>query len=396
MASAHFGRSCGSNAHCLTDSPDTECYSGEACLGRKNLDLLADYLEKTTDWATLWQGNPVGGWICREGRMQHPLQPACCCGDNRSDFLAGLLFKLSGSVTKADRCRGLTHPLDASHSIATMAVVFNMEVKEYIAERYCAYRTRQQTPGEAEGVDSALELHALEPLDYDHLINVLNTNAGICYPGCGCSSGPVSSELQEPQVNMDVEEQAETDGGESGDVPPQESNLDLEPAGEGLKLGGETLSAVPTGERVEGALAAAQGSLPVPGCSKDQVMSEVKTLVEGLRKEFRRGRGAIKRTITGEPNKPTAPRIYGKHRKSSQVPLSISAETIPRGTLPDWRSAYLSATPPVQRELLCISEAVRSVRVQKAEDRLAVVPIDFYESPKEILLERGNYLVQRT
>ena len=88
-------------------------------------------------------------------------------------------------------------------------------------------------------------------------------------------------------------------------------------------------------------MAAAQGSLLVPGCSKDQVMSEVKTLVEGFRKEFFRGRGAVKRTREGEPNKPTGPQIYGKHKKSSKVPLRISAETVPLGTLQDWRSAYL-------------------------------------------------------
>ena len=56
----------------------------------------------------------------------------------------------------------------------------------------------------------------------------------------------------------------------------------------------------------------------------------------------------------------------------------------------------LSTTPPVQREFLCISEAIRSLKLQKAEDRLKIIPIDFYESLKDVLLERGNYLVQRT
>ena len=125
-------------------------------------------------------------------------------------------------------------------------------------------------------------------------------------------------------------------------------------------------------------------------------MSEVKTLVEGLLKKNQRGRGARKRTITGELSKSTAPRIYGKHKKGIQVPLCCNMEAIPKGVLPQWRNAYLCATPPVQRELLCISEAVRSVRVQRTEDRLAIVPIDFYESPKEVLLERGDHLVRRT
>ena len=56
MASARFGRSCSSKAHYLTDSPATECYSGEACKGRKNVILLANYLDQTTDWGKLWQG----------------------------------------------------------------------------------------------------------------------------------------------------------------------------------------------------------------------------------------------------------------------------------------------------------------------------------------------------
>ena len=36
------------------------------------------------------------------------------------------------------------------------------------------------------------------------------------------------------------------------------------------------------------------------------------------------------------------------------------------------------------------------MRVHRIEDRLAIVPIDFYESPKEVLLERGDHLVRRT
>ena len=89
------------------------------------MSLLADYLDQTTDWGILWQGNPVGGWICREGKLQHALQLTCCCGDSRSDFLAELLFALSGSVSKADRHDDLIHPLDASFSIATMCVVYD-------------------------------------------------------------------------------------------------------------------------------------------------------------------------------------------------------------------------------------------------------------------------------
>ena len=133
-------------------------------------------------------------------------------------------------------------------------------------------------------------------------------------------------------ANMDVDPQNETDGGELANVPSHESNLDPEPAGDGLKLGDETLAAVPTGERSEGTLAVDQGSLTIPGCSKDLVMSEVKTLVEGLLKKNQRGRGAVKRTITGELSKPTAPRIYTQ-KKSGQVPLCCNLEAIPLGVL---------------------------------------------------------------
>ena len=165
MASASFGRSCTSKAHYLTDSPTAQCFSGQNCRGRKNLTLLAEYLEQTTDWETLWQGNNLGGWICREGRFQHPLQETCCCGDSRSDFLAGLLFVLSGSVTKTDRKESLKHPLEASFSIASMCVVYNTEVKEYLEERISAYSLCQRTLEEAEGVEPELMLHAREPRD---------------------------------------------------------------------------------------------------------------------------------------------------------------------------------------------------------------------------------------
>ena len=179
MASAHFGRTCDSNLHHVTESPDQMCFSGDACRGAKNIDLLADYLDKTTDWATVWQANPIGGWVCREGRLQHGLQPSCCCGDNRSDFFAGLLFCLAGSISKKDRRRDLLHDLDLAQAISTMAAVFGLELRDYIAERYKAFRTSQQTPGEAEGVDPELELHALEPLNYVQLVNVLNTNVSL-------------------------------------------------------------------------------------------------------------------------------------------------------------------------------------------------------------------------
>ena len=394
MASANFGRQCDSNLHHIFEDPDALCMSSASCKGATNFSLLVDYLDKTTDWDSVWDLNPIGGWVCREGRLQHGSQPKCCCGDSRSEFFAGMLFNLTRSLSNKDRTWDLMHDLDLAQAISNMATVFQLELKEYIADRYQAYKTSQRTAGEAEGVDSELELHALAPLDYARLVDVLDTKVSYCYDGCGCSTGSGSSE-QEPLAKMDVDPKDETDGGEPVDVPSQESNLDPKPAGEGLKLGEETLAAVPTGEQPEGTLSVDQGSLTLPGCSKDLVLAEVKTLVEGLLKKNQRGRGAVKRTITGEVSKPTAPRIYTQ-KKSGQVPLCCNLEAIPSGALRQWRNAYHCATPSVQRELLCISEAVRSVGVHRIEDRLAIVPIDFYESPKEVLLARGDHLVRRT
>ena len=122
---------------------------------------------------------------------------------------------------------------------------------------------------------------------------------------------------------MDTEGHAETEGDEPEGVSPKGTHVDPKPSGKGLKFVGETSLAVLTGEQEEGTLAAAQAPPPVPGCSKEAVMSEVKTLMEGFRKEFFRGWGAIKRTRDGEPNKSTAPWIYDRHKKSSLVPLRI-------------------------------------------------------------------------
>ena len=61
-----------------------------------------------------------------------------------------------------------------------------------------------------------------------------------------------------------------------------------------------------------------------------------------------------------------------------------------------WRSAYHSATPPVQREFLCLSEALQLLSLRSVEDRLQVIPICFYEAPKEILMDHGEFLVRDT
>ena len=98
--------------------------------------------------------------------------------------------------------------------------------------------------------------------------------------------------------------------------------------------------------------------------------------LEEFCKEFGRGRVGIKRTKDGLP---TAPRIYGRHKKYHTVPKSISLETVPAGVLPMWRSAYNSLTPPIQREFLCLSEAIRSLKLCNVEDRLEVIPICFFE-----------------
>ena len=55
-----------------------------------------------------------------------------------------------------------------------------------------------------------------------------------------------------------------------------------------------------------------------------------------------------------------APRIYCRNQKISILLKSISLDSVPRGVLPAWRFAYHSAAPPVQREFLCLHEAVWS------------------------------------
>ena len=92
--------------------------------------------------------------------------------------------------------------------------------------------------------------------------------------------------------------------------------------------------------------------------------------MEEFCKEFSRGRGSVKRTRDGMPNKPTAPRIYGRHKKHHYVPLEVSLESVPLGALMDWWSTYLNATPPVQRELLCMTKAIRSLKLRRVEDCL--------------------------
>ena len=66
--------------------------------------------------------------------------------------------------------------------------------------------------------------------------------------------------------------------------------------------------------------------------------------------------------------------------------------TVPKGTLPAWMSAYLDTAPPVQREFLCISEAVRSLLLRSGEERPSIFPISFYEASKEILMTWGEFL----
>ena len=105
-----------------------------------------------------------------------------------------------------------------------MCTVYSAEVKDYLEERISSYSQRQRTLEEAEGVEPLLVLHAREPRDYDQLISVLNTNASLCYAGCGCPSGSVSPEFQEPKVvPMDTEEHAETEGDESEGVSSKDT-----------------------------------------------------------------------------------------------------------------------------------------------------------------------------
>ena len=100
----------------------------------------------------------------------------------------------------------------------------------------------------------------------------------------------------------------------------------------------------------------------------------VTVLREEFYEEFGRGRGGTKRAKDG---KPMAPGIYSRYSEYHILPKSISLETVPRGVLSMWRSAYHSATPPVQREFLFLSEAMRSLTLHSLKVRLKVIPICF-------------------
>ena len=104
----------------LYKAPGTLCLPCPERNGRTNCEVLADYIKESTNWATLWSPKQMGGWICKGGKLQHPLQEVCCCGYKWSPFLAEMLFHLRGDLSKKLRKSNSIRALKISYGIAVI------------------------------------------------------------------------------------------------------------------------------------------------------------------------------------------------------------------------------------------------------------------------------------
>ena len=176
---------------------------------------------------------------------------------------------------------------------------------------------------------------------------------------------------------MEVEDTAETKDNEKCVKSPGLTDLAPLPTGGGEKSGGNlppiaiVEKSPESGNLTEDQLVGHSVKAPTPDFGPAMVTKFIKETMAkaliGMRKdlveELGRGRTNAKRA---KDSNLIAPRINGRYQKHSILPKSISSSTIPQGALPDWRSINRDATPPVQRELLCIYEVIWSLSLGEA------------------------------
>ena len=83
-----------------------------------------------------------------------------------------------------------------------------------------------------------------------------------------------------------------------------------------------------------------------------------------------------------------------KYSKKGYLSKSVSITSIPDGCMAKWSDNFEIASPPIQRELLCISEALRFLNVEGVGDQNEAVPTYFYNMTEQELLARGDMLVK--
>ena len=91
-------------------------------------------------------------------------------------------------------------------------------------------------------------------------------------------------------------------------------------------------------------------------------------------------------------NSAAVPRIYKRGAIPRRISHKVTPDLIPEGVLSQFSDQFSRHTLNIQRELLCISAAMRHKSDPRTYPRIRLVPTDFYDSPFKDLETRGLFL----
>ena len=116
-----------SACHHITESPNQMC---GFCGHISNQKVLVKYLRNSINWKTLWGKNPLGGWPCLGGNIQHPFSNRCCCGEQREELLTSMFFHVGKSINRKLRKhnKASIHPLNLEFCCEPLCVVYTAEL----------------------------------------------------------------------------------------------------------------------------------------------------------------------------------------------------------------------------------------------------------------------------
>ena len=373
-----FGGSCDSRGHHLDEPMDLVCTSG---CGKENREALEDHLNEVTDWNTLWQHNSGGGWICSKGNLCHPRASACCCGELRVKVLADLLVSLKPLLnSKVKRThRRQIRPLDLRYALSYLARVFEVHTSNWLFDNTGKLNDKDKDEDDLLFTPSNTNLtEAIYAID-----TAYNLCAGL---SCGkkdeAETGTVVTTPEDLLAWASVSDNNMGAGTGLIAEPPAQKEPEEETIHSKSKADSEMVSDLQEGTGSSEELKAKVDGLQSQLSAMQQaIMGSLKKCTKSPRLKV------LKRTSTGLP---TEPRILkGSH--SLKVSEDVSLETIPKGALRDWQTAFEKATPGVAREILVISESVRWHKSRGRLAKLSVVPEEFYEATQERLMRRGNH-----
>ena len=369
-----FGGDCREADHRLTVPAENIC---EYCL-RSNTTALEEYLEgiSETEWNEM-----TSGWICTgTGSLQHMQALGCCCSAKSKTSKARTRNRAISELLHAvmERLRSDTEGgaciLPEVDGVVDMEQTRSFRIAPVLTIicKYAAAEVIAFLKGINPGVKMENETIVL-------LMDNLNPGADLTLPDCfdtdGCQAalahttflvdgeGPGVEELDgedNPLEDSSVEEISGPNDNENNLVEMEDDSKDeVEYLGEG-----------PTEKSDE-----SEGEGTMSGDLPAKNVREIK----GINKRDKEGR---------QFNLPTVPRIHERQKLNQK----ITPDKIPGGIAQEFGDMLQRLTLNVQRELLCISHAMRHRAEPTQFPRISLVPDAFYNCTTSVLRSRGRFL----